>query len=316
MFDAPIDTSDESDEDPEGFAADAHNHGIFEAKEELLMAFKERKATVLHEAIQLFNKVQEKNVKMNKLDIDDISKVSVAETLHRAEYLLNDHRSPIISGLLQTEKYASYMPADMDEYYAVEGRDKITNPIDIDMFERDQEKLEDLSVNIFGLRAIIEKSKQKLKKAYKEMRSDATPQITNFEVVEQLYKEWQQKQTDLSEEGKIAFMKDAIAVKFGTTMTHESIPVFYALDLVQFGITHKCADALRLGENLLSISGQKMPLELQHQVKSYMLEKANNKAYTEAWARTGPIQNSTLYHASSQQEAGAAPIHCLDDPYW
>jgi hypothetical protein len=45
-------------------------------------------------------------------------------------------------------------------------------------------------------------------------------------------------------------------------MTHESIPVFYALDLVQFGIKHKCADALRIGEHLLSEGGHKMPLEL------------------------------------------------------
>jgi hypothetical protein len=134
MFDGAINSSDESDEDPEGFAADAHDHGIFEAREELLFAFKDRKTSVLQKAIKLFSAVQAKTVTMNKLDIEDIQKVSVAETLHRAEYILNDHRSPIISGLLQTEKYASIMPANVDEFYDAQGRDKITDPIDIDMY--------------------------------------------------------------------------------------------------------------------------------------------------------------------------------------
>jgi hypothetical protein len=57
---------------------------------------------------------------MAKLETDDVEKVSVAETLQRAEYLLNDHRSPIISGLLQTERYATYMPHQMNEYYESE----------------------------------------------------------------------------------------------------------------------------------------------------------------------------------------------------
>jgi hypothetical protein len=30
-----------------------------------------------------------------------------------------------------------------------------------------------------------------------------------------------------------------------------------------------------------------------------MLEKTNNKAYSEAVARSGPINNSALYHVSS-----------------
>jgi hypothetical protein len=55
MFNDPINASEESSEDVEGFAADAHNGNIFEAKHELLMALKERKSTILKESIELFN---------------------------------------------------------------------------------------------------------------------------------------------------------------------------------------------------------------------------------------------------------------------
>ena len=82
-----------------------------------MLALKVRKESVLSESLNLFNKLQSKFVKVAKLEPDSIRNLSVAETLQRAEYLLNDHRSPIISGMLATERYASYLPNKMEDYY-------------------------------------------------------------------------------------------------------------------------------------------------------------------------------------------------------
>ena len=90
-----------------------------------------------------------------------------------------------------------------------------------------------------------------------------------------------------------------------------ALPSFYALDLVQFGLKHKSADAVRLGEQLLIQNGEKMPRELAMGVKNYLLDSSNNKAYREAMARSGPITSSSLYHGES-----AGPIFALDDPHF
>jgi len=49
---------------------------------------------------------------------------------------LEDHRSPVISALLQTEKYISKgLPNHMSQFY--DDENKMLNPVDIDLYQRD-----------------------------------------------------------------------------------------------------------------------------------------------------------------------------------
>jgi hypothetical protein len=47
-------------------------------------------------------------------------------------------------------------------------------------------------------------------------------------------------------------MRKALKVQMGEKYTQVEFPVFYALDLVQFGVSRKCPEAVRLGEKLLA----------------------------------------------------------------
>lgn len=155
------DSSAESQEEA-SIGRDAHDYALLDAKEDLLMALKNRKANILHESVRVFSALQAKTLKTTKLQCDNIDKISVPDALQKAEYLLNDHRSPILSALLQTEKYAAPMPANKNEYYSQPGRDAITDPIDIDMYERDNEKLQELADGMAELRAMIAAGNKKI----------------------------------------------------------------------------------------------------------------------------------------------------------
>lgn len=62
-------------------------------------------------------------------------------------------------------------------------------------------------------------------------------------------------QKSLSDTQKIRFIEDVLAIKFGAEFTSETVPAYYALDLVQFGVQNKNPDAIRLGERILSQQG-------------------------------------------------------------
>jgi hypothetical protein len=53
------------------------------------------------------------------------------------------------------------------------------------------------------------------------------------------------------------------------------------------------------------------------QLKTYLVKNVeNNRSYKEAMARSGPLDNTKVYHAESAMEAETAPIYSYDDAYW
>lgn len=61
-----------------------------------------------------------------------------------------------------------------------------------------------------------------------------------------------EQKSALSDQQKVRFMEDVLAIQFGAEFTSETVPAYYALDLVQFGVQNKIPDAIRLGERILS----------------------------------------------------------------
>lgn len=112
----------------------------------------------------------------------------------------------------------------------------------------------------------------------------------------------------VSDETKIRVMRDILALELGQSFnvnaekdkTASAFPVFYALDLINFGIKRNQPAAIRLGEKLLADSCDseqgKLPQDLATAVKNYMLDFNNNLKYREAMKITGPINSSKLYH--------------------
>jgi hypothetical protein len=128
-------------------------------------------------------------------------------------------------------------------------------------------------------------------------------------------------------------MRDTLSLELGQPFTVNSgaedrtaasFPVYYALDLIQFGIKRDQPAAIRLGEKLMADScpeGQaRMPKEVSMAVKNYMLDHRNNTRYREAMAITGPINSSSVYHVANAKrkegESTTPAFYCLDDPYW
>lgn len=55
--------------------------------------------------------------------------------------MLDDPRSPIISSLKSTEKYAKTLPVDSIDFYRGDETAFLKNPIDSDFYERDHDRL-------------------------------------------------------------------------------------------------------------------------------------------------------------------------------
>ena len=91
------------------------------------------------------------------------------------------------------------------------------------------------------------------------------------------------------------------------------VPTVYAIDLVQFGIKHKIAEAIRLGEKVLADQNERMPRDLAMAVKNFMLDERNSKNYRLAMKTTGPFNNSALYHKQKGEESS---FYVVDDTYW
>jgi hypothetical protein len=123
-------------------------------------------------------------------------------------------------------------------------------------------------------------------------------------------------------------MRDVLALELGESFnvnfedgkTASQFPVFFALDLINFGIKRKQPAAVRLGEKLLAEScpaeQAKLPRELAMSIKNFKLDYDNNMQYRDAMKLTGPINNNRLYHLASQQSADKGITYCMDDPYW
>ena len=168
MLHDPI-NNESGSEEGHFMAVDAHDSALFASKEKLLSAMQTRKADILKESVGVFQAVIDKTLSVTKLNHADIDKTSVPELLHKAEYLLNDHRSPIISGLLQTERYAASLPEDMLDFYEEQGLNPMKDPLDIDMYERDNEKLNELAEEMDKLKALLNEGNNKMKTALKNL---------------------------------------------------------------------------------------------------------------------------------------------------
>lgn len=71
-------------------------------------------------AVEIFNKIQAKTFKVGK--IDDYQRFqneweveNIDENLKKIRHLIDDPRSPILSGLLETEQYITEAPRDFDD---------------------------------------------------------------------------------------------------------------------------------------------------------------------------------------------------------
>lgn len=132
-------------DDPEIIMKVALDSSILAMKSELVKALTARKQSVLPLALQIFNKVQDQHV--TTFRIDDFKGKGVDEMLLKCHYALDDSRSPVISGLIQTEHYVTQpLPAEFDEHY--EDSDSLRTPIDLDRYQRDQARLEKLFAEV------------------------------------------------------------------------------------------------------------------------------------------------------------------------
>jgi hypothetical protein len=110
MKHAPLTAENTSLNDPEFLVGETFNKTMAEMKEHLLLALSKRKEEALPAAVSIFNKIQEKEFKLQKLDafqkFEHPGQVeNIDENLSKFRLLLDDPRSPILSGLLESEKY-------------------------------------------------------------------------------------------------------------------------------------------------------------------------------------------------------------------
>lgn len=90
-------------------------------------------------------------------------------------------------------------------------------------------------------------------------------------------------------------MRDILSLEYGQQFgsNEQVFPSFYAQDLIVFGLENNSAEAVRLGEKMMSENGYVLSIEMQKAVKNYLLE--NGEKYQKAVKRTGPIDNTSLY---------------------
>lgn len=100
--------------DPVNHMRKAHDMTLHELREGLTKAVTGRKEEALPLAIQIFNRIQDKAVKTTRFDDlaakdadGDLKIDSINESLEKADILLNNSRSPIMSSLRSTGKYAT-----------------------------------------------------------------------------------------------------------------------------------------------------------------------------------------------------------------
>jgi hypothetical protein len=137
-------------------------------REKLSQVLNKRKYEAMPLVLEIFNSIQKKKVgKTFKLDdfeqhyagedysilkLNQAKNLSVdknaiqndrdfGSSLQRLEMLLVDSRSPMLGALKDTAKYKTEgLPDDPNEYYET-GQSYVTNPVDIDRFQRDLDKL-------------------------------------------------------------------------------------------------------------------------------------------------------------------------------
>ena len=113
-------------------------------------------------------------------------------------------------------------------------------------------------------------------------------------------------------------MRDVMSIEYGQAFVSDDniFPSFYCQDLVVFGLENNIAEAVRLGESMMSQNGYRLSPEMQLAVKRYLID--NTQKYNEAIQRTGPIDNASLYKSTKKINSSddVPTILTIDDPYW
>ena len=131
--------------DPEFLVETVYDETLIGMKEQLLRALRERKRDVLDITFKLFCKIQ--NKKFNLKQLDSIPKVElendyiddVQSNLSKVKLLVDDNRSPLLSLLIDTEKYHEASPLYIHEQYPTDSHYEKT--VDFDRCVYDSERL-------------------------------------------------------------------------------------------------------------------------------------------------------------------------------
>jgi hypothetical protein len=81
-----------------------------------------------------------------------------------------------------------------------------------------------------------------------------------------------------------------------------------------FGMENNIAEAVRLGEKVMSENGYTLSLEMQKALKEYLLN--NSDKYQQAMKKTGPIDNTSLFRRVNKDDGSVPLMMNMDDPYW
>jgi len=175
----------EDEFDPQLAARELHDETISHHREALIKAYSERKSEILPTALKMFNKIQDLHVKTYRLNeferVDEDKKKieDVQGTLARFEKLLNDTRSPIVSGIVDSSKYkTSPLPEMFEEHYKHED-DYGSKIVDVDMMRRDRNKLRKLALEISAIKQSLNTVKEQQEAGIRHPRS-ALKQLERF----------------------------------------------------------------------------------------------------------------------------------------
>jgi hypothetical protein len=79
---------------------------------------------------------------------------------------------------------------------------------------------------------------------------------------------------EFSRADKLALMKDVFSLEFGHgdfSSSQQVFPSFYCQDLIIFGIDNNIAEAVRLGEKMMSENNYTLSIEMQKALKEFLL---------------------------------------------
>lgn len=203
MLEDDLDADDNYD--PLNYHRHSHDLSIIELKECLTKAVTDRKAQALPLAIQIFNRIQEKQVSTTKLEdklSDEID--SITESLDRADILLNDKSSPLISNLRALSKYATQkLPETIDGYRAqVKNGDIINQPVDLNVMINDyralnktEEQLSKMNDQLSSVEARMVEQESSVKSLAEKREYDAWVKSSQ-EQTQQMHEEYLKKMYD------------------------------------------------------------------------------------------------------------------------
>ena len=102
MLNEPLDSSEDDYDDPVLMIKSSIDATVLGYKETLLNILKTRKGDVLPAALNVFNRVQERTLKTRRIgSFKEVSKdMNINELIQKAEWVIQDPRSPVISGLI------------------------------------------------------------------------------------------------------------------------------------------------------------------------------------------------------------------------